>query len=120
METVARNPGVPTWFVAPGEADPLAWVAFGFVVLALYGIVTAYAAFERWAEHHSQGTLLAKTIPTLLLIALLYELFPLDHFHPFLPLTAILLSLLADYAAYRERKRRPTDPSAAEGAPGDD
>jgi hypothetical protein len=49
--------------------------------LALYGLVVLYSAFDRWAEHQSQGTPLAKTIPTLLTIALLYEMFPLGHFN---------------------------------------
>ena len=53
--------------------------------------------FDKWAEHKSHGTPLAKTIPTLLTIALLYEVFPLDHFHALLPITAILIALMADW-----------------------
>ncbi len=67
---------------------------------ALYGIVYLYAAFDRWAEHHAKETPLAKTIPTLLLIALLYEIFPLDHFHVLLPLSAILVALAADWSRF--------------------
>ncbi|WP_199224864.1 hypothetical protein [Falsochrobactrum shanghaiense] len=90
----------PSWFTAPGDTDMLAWVALTLICLALYGIVTLYAVFDRWAEHRSKGTPLAKTIPTLLTIALLYEIFPLEHFHVFLPLTAILLALLADWSRF--------------------
>ncbi|MFD1196803.1 hypothetical protein ACFQ3K_01155 [Brucella gallinifaecis] len=90
----------PSWFTAPGDADMLAWVALTLICLALYGIVTLYAVFDRWAEHRSKGTPLAKTIPTLLTIALLYEIFPLEHFHVLLPLTAILLALLADWSRF--------------------
>lgn len=101
---MADDPGVahhtPSWFVPPGEGDFLAWVAFGFLCLAIYGIVTLYAAFDRWAEHQSKGTPLAKTIPTLLLLALLYELFPIDHFSVLLPLSAILLALMADWSRF--------------------
>lgn len=101
---MADDPGVahhtPSWFVAPGDGDMLAWISFGILCLAIYGIVTLYAAFDRWAEHQSKGTPLAKTIPTLLLLALLYELFPLDHFSLFLPLCAILLALMADWSRF--------------------
>lgn len=90
----------PSWFTTPGDTDTLAWIALAFICLAIYGIVTLYAVFDRWAEHRSKGTPLAKTIPTLLLIALLYEIFPVEHFHVFLPLTAILLALMADWSRF--------------------
>lgn len=90
----------PSWFTAPGQTDTLAWVALGLICLALYGIVTLYAAFDRWAEHKAHGTPLAKTIPTLLAIALLYEIFPLEHFHVLLPVSAVLLALSADWARF--------------------
>jgi hypothetical protein len=108
----------PSWFTAPGETDMLAWVALALICLALYGIVTLYAAFDRWAEHSSQGTPLAKTIPTLLAIALLYEVFPLEHFHFFLPLSAVLLALMADWSRFhvpriREEQEEAVAPPAA-------
>ena len=90
----------PGWFVPPGESDFYAIVAAVFLIGALYLLVYLYAAFDRWAEHQSQGTPLAKTIPTLLAIALLYELFPLDHFHVLLPLSAILIALMADWSRF--------------------
>ena len=90
----------PSWFTAPGNTDTLAWVALAFICLALYAIVTLYSAFDRWAEHRSKGTPLAKTIPTLLAIALLYEIFPLEHFHILLPISAVLLALMADWSRF--------------------
>ena len=116
----------PSWFTVPGETDILAWVALGFIILALYGIVTLYAAFDRWAEHRSKGTPLAKTIPTLLVIALLYEVFPLEHFHVFLPLTAVLLALMADWSRFHLpsiREPQPvtvSSPETVAAAPQDD
>ena len=107
---------MPHWFVPPGEVDWFAWLALGFVLLALYGVVTLYAAFDRWAEHRSKGTPLAKTIPTLLAIALLYELFPLDHFSALLPLSAILIALMMDWSRYRFGHEDGPGPAAATDA----
>lgn len=90
----------PSWFVAPDATDVLAWVSLIILALVLYGIMTLYAAFDRWAEHKSQGTPLAKTIPTMLTIALLYEVFPLGHFNILLPLSAILIALMADWSRF--------------------
>lgn len=118
---------LPSWFLAPGEADTFAWLSLGILFLMLYGVVTLYAAFDRWAEHKSTGTPLATTIPTLLTIALLFEIFPLAHFHVLLPLTAILIALMADWSRYNSRRSDKPDPAAdvvadapapAEGAPG--
>ncbi|MCA0922855.1 hypothetical protein [Pseudooceanicola nanhaiensis] len=63
-------------------------------------MVTLYAAFDRWAEHRAKGTPLAKTIPTLLAIALIYEVFPIEHFSLLLPLSAILIALMADWSRF--------------------
>ena len=90
----------PNWFVAPGEGDYLAVITVGLLLLAVYLVVYLYAVFDRWAEHRAQGTPLAKTIPTLLAIALLYEIFPLDHFSVLLPLSAILIALAADWSRF--------------------
>ncbi len=98
-ETEAGH-GEPNWWVAPGEGDFMAFVAIIIMIALLYLIVYLYAAFDRWAEHKSKGTPLAKTIPTLLAIALLYEIFPLDHFHVLLPVSAILLALIADWSRF--------------------
>ena len=101
----------PSWFVAPGDSDTFAIIAIVFLIGALYGLVYLYAAFDRWAEHQAQGTPLAKTIPTMLAIALLYELFPLDHFHIFLPLTAILIALMADWSRFHMNLGSGADPA---------
>jgi hypothetical protein len=90
----------PSWFVPPGDSDPFAWFAVIFICLAIYGVVTLYSAFDRWAEHKSKGTPLAKTIPTMLTIALLYEIFPLGHFNILLPISAILIALMADWSRF--------------------
>lgn len=90
----------PSWFVAPGETDSLAWIAIAVLFLAIFGLISLYAAFDRWAEHRSKGTPLAKTIPTMLTIALIYEVFPVDHFSLLLPLSAILISLMADWSRF--------------------
>ncbi|MEL6451258.1 MAG: hypothetical protein AAFQ19_08345 [Pseudomonadota bacterium] len=90
----------PSWFVAPDSGDFLAWFSLILLAAALFGLVTLYAAFDRWAERQSEGTPLAKTIPTLLTIALLYEVFPLGHFNILLPITAILIALMADWSRF--------------------
>ncbi|MEX0371790.1 MAG: hypothetical protein AB3N09_14270 [Tateyamaria sp.] len=108
----------PSWFVAPGDGDSLAWIALLFLALALYGLVSLYAAFDRWAEHQSKGTPLAKTIPTMLTIALLYEIFPLGHFNILLPISAILIALMADWSRFNLGRDRdeagPAGPNTAE------
>lgn len=89
----------PIWWVAPGDTDWFAWAGILTIAAAVYLVVTLYAKFDQWAEHKSEGTPLGKTIPTLLTIALLYEVFPLDHFSILLPLTAILIAVMADWMA---------------------
>lgn len=112
MATENLSDPAPSWFTAPGEGDHLAWIAIALIILALFGLVTLYAAFDRWAEHQSKGTPLAKTIPTMLAIALLYELFPLNHFHILLPISAILIALMADWARFHQIGGDRTDPPA--------
>ncbi|MGP3698043.1 hypothetical protein [Rhodobacter sp. NSM] len=121
----------PSWFTAPGETDFLAWVTVFLIILALFGLITLYAAFDRWAEHKSSGTPLAKTIPTLLTIALVYEIFPLDHVSALLPLSAILIALAADWSRFHlvgpldtapghtatQTGGRPAERTDAEGEP---
>ena len=102
---------VPSWFVSPGESDSFAWLSLAFLLLAIYGVVVLYAAFDRWAEHQSKGTPLAKTIPTMLTIALLYEIFPLGHFNILLPLSAILIALMADWSRFHLEREAKAGPS---------
>ncbi|WP_050927865.1 hypothetical protein [Aestuariivita boseongensis] len=110
----------PSWFVAPGEGDFLAWFTLALICLAIYGVVTLYAAFDRWAEHQAKGTPLAKTIPTMLTIALLYEIFPLGHFNILLPISAILIALMADWSRFnlgkQDQARQAADAEAQENA----
>ena len=94
---------VPFWSVIPNETDRLAWSAIIAIGLAVYFVMYLYASFDRWAEHRAKGTILAKTIPTLLGIALLYEIFPLDHFSILLPLSAILIAAMADWMAVQAK-----------------
>lgn len=94
---------VPIWSVIPDETDWLAWSAIIAIGLAVYLIMFLYARFDRWAEHKAEGTVLAKTIPTLLAMALLYEIFPLDHFSILLPLTAILIAVMSDWMTVQAR-----------------
>ncbi|MEM7508480.1 MAG: hypothetical protein AAF415_17245 [Pseudomonadota bacterium] len=111
---------LPSWFVAPGEVDTFSWLALCMIFLALYGLVTLYAAFDRWAEHRSKGTPLSKTIPTLLALALLYEIFPLDHFSMLLPLAAILIAVMMDWSRYKfGREGGFEDRAEATADPGD-
>lgn len=108
----------PSWFVPPNGGDHLAVVVLVLVLGGLYGIVYLYAAFDRWAEHKAQGTPLAKTIPTLLAIALIYEIFPVGHFHPLLPLSAVLIALMADWSRFHlssfKAQADPGDPPKVE------
>lgn len=94
----------PHWFIDPGHTDYLAVIVIILLLLGLYGIVYLYATFDRWAERNSSNTPLARTIPTLLAIALVYEIFPVDHFHAFLPLSAILIALMADWSRFHLHK----------------
>ncbi|MEM6371623.1 MAG: hypothetical protein AAF727_02450 [Pseudomonadota bacterium] len=103
---------LPGWFISPGESDSLAWFALILLAVALFGLVTLYAAFDRWAERRSEGTPLAKTIPTLLTIALLYEIFPLGHFNILLPIAAILIALMADWSRFHLNRASKPDRTA--------
>lgn len=120
----ANGHAPPSWFVAPGETDTMAWFGLIFLFLALYGVVVLYAAFDRWAEHRAHGTPLAKTIPTMLTIALLYEVFPLGHFNILLPISAILIALMADWSRFHLNNRDvdgspqvAAEPEVADDAP---
>lgn len=103
----------PHWFNPPGEFDFTAFATIALLIAALYGLVYLYAAFDRWAEERSVGTPLAKTIPTLLAIALLYEVFPLDHFHILIPMSVILLALVTDWSRHKQLPKTPQEPTEA-------
>lgn len=110
--TGEHGAALPGWFASPGEGDTLAWVSLALVIAVIYGLVTLYAAFDRWAERQSHGTPLAKTIPTMLTIALLYEIFPLGHFNILLPISAILIALMADWSRFNLRGLGQDEPHA--------
>ena len=105
----------PFWAVSPYDTDWLAWAAIAIVGLAVYFVLTLYAKFDQWAEHKSEGTPLAKTIPTMLTIALLYEIFPLGHFNILLPLSALALAVMADWMHAQGKHEQLV--VATEGAP---
>lgn len=94
---------IPIWSINPNDTDWLAWTAIVAIGLAIYFIMFLYAAFDHWVESRAKGTILAKTIPTLLGVALLYEIFPLAHFSILLPLSAILIAMMADWMAMQAR-----------------
>jgi hypothetical protein len=93
----------PFWSVVPDQTDWLAWAAIATIGLSIYLVFYLYGLFDSWAEQNAEGTPLAKTIPTLLGIALLYEIFPLDHFSILLPASAILIALMADWRNERNK-----------------
>ena len=95
----------PGWWVEPGSFDWFAWIAVLAVILLGLGVVHLYARFDRWAEEKSKGTPLTTTIPTLLTVALLYELFPLDHFSVLLPISAIALAITNDVLKMQAKKK---------------
>jgi len=100
---IVHTTQLPNWSVIPNETDWLAWSAIIGIGLVVYFVMYLYANFDRWAEQRAEGTVLAKTIPTILGIALLYEIFPLDHFSILLPLSAILIAAMADWMAVQAK-----------------
>ncbi len=106
MNDLKHGAADPAWWVAPGEADIFSWLAIITVILLAFAIVHLYARFDRWAEEKSKGTPLATTIPTLLTIGLLFELFPLDHFSILLPLSAIALAITRDVMVGLSKKKQ--------------
>lgn len=87
----------PGWWTAPGESDFFAWLALALVICGFFLVVYLYAVFDRYAEHKAMNTPLKTTIPTLLLIAFVYEILPpLSHFSYLLPLALIAAALARD------------------------
>jgi sorbitol-specific phosphotransferase system component IIC len=111
----------PNWWSAPGEGDPYAWLALGVVGLFILLIFYLYALFDRFTEHRSRSTPLKTTVPTLLVIALAYEVLPpLGHFSFLLPLALIATALARDLMLWFDpdhpdarAERARTDPPAA-------
>ncbi|UWQ93893.1 hypothetical protein K3727_22840 (plasmid) [Rhodobacteraceae bacterium M382] len=96
MATETHGAG-PGWWTAPGETDTFAFVALAFVFLIVFLVIHLYARFDQHAEHKSEMTPLKTTIPTLLTVALAYEVLPpLSHFSVLLPLALISAALARD------------------------
>lgn len=114
----------PRWWAVPGDVDVYAYIALGIFFLAILFIIYLYALFDKFAEHKSKSTPLKTTIPTLLVIALAYEILPpLSHFSALLPLALIATALARDLMLWFSPDRadiehdavtEPSAPAAAE------
>ena len=103
----------PGWWTGPGETDTLAWAALIFIGLLVFGVLHLYARFDRYAEHKAMETPLRTTIPTLLVVALAYELFPpISHFSVLLPIALILGALARDLMLWLKLPATPDQPDA--------
>ena len=102
MSDSAHSPA-PGWWAMPGEVDFLAIVSVGLLLLVVLGVIHLYARFDRYAEHKSADTPLRTTVPTLLVVALAYEILPpLSHFSLLLPAALILAALARDLMIFLE------------------
>lgn len=102
MKAISNDP-VPVWWTDSGGTDILALVALATLLAVLLLVLFLYAWFDRYAGNQAQGTPLRTTIPTLLTVALAYDLFPpLATFSILLPLTLILAALARDYMLWRQ------------------
>lgn len=100
MSEDAKHPWVegPAWWTAPGETDVFAIAGLVFLFLIIFLVIHLYARFDRHAEHKAADTPLRTTIPTLLMVALAYEILPpLSHFNILLPIALILAALGRDF-----------------------
>ena len=90
--------GDPRWWVAPGETDPVAFSGLVIFFLIIFAGVHLYARFDRYTEHRAASTPLRTTIPTMLIVALAYELMPpLSHFSVLLPAALLLTAVARDF-----------------------
>ncbi|WP_346892042.1 hypothetical protein [uncultured Roseibium sp.] len=111
----AEGQSVP-WWSQPGEADMTAFSALVLLFVLLFVVFHLYARFDRFVEHHNEGTPLKTTIPMLLLIALAYELLPpLSHFSILLPLALIATTLARDVMLWFEPMKAHTLKGELEG-----
>ncbi|WP_305989462.1 hypothetical protein [Roseibium sp. MMSF_3544] len=107
----AASGGDPRWWVVPGQSDWYAWVGLIIFFLAIFLVVHLYSQFDHYAEHRAKGTPLRTTIPTILTIALAYEIMPaLDHFSILLPTALILTAIARDFMLWW----RPDEEEAAQ------
>lgn len=104
------------WWSSPGETDTTAFSALVLLFLLLFAVFHMYARFDRFAEKHNEGTPLQTTIPTLLMIAFAYEIFPpLSHFSILLPLSLIATALARDLMLWFEPMKEHTLKGELEG-----
>ncbi len=98
MADLSAESPAPAWWTAPGETDTFAYVGLVVFLLFVLLLLHLYARFDRYAEHRSADTPLRTTVPTLLTIALAFEVFPpLSHFSILLPLALIAAALARDF-----------------------
>ena len=120
MATTAMRPSAP-WWTPPGETDTTAYAALILLFLLIFAVFHLYARFDRYAEHHNEGTPLQTTIPMLLMIAFAYEIFPpLSHFSILLPLALIATALARDLMLWFEPMKEHTLKGELEGVLLDD
>ncbi|ODR94045.1 hypothetical protein AUC70_10745 [Methyloceanibacter stevinii] len=94
------------WWTAPGHTDMTSFMALILLFLLVFGVFHVYARFDKFAEEHNEGTPLKTTIPTLLMVAFAYEIFPpLSHFSILLPLALIVTALARDLMLWFEPRK---------------
>ncbi|ODR98961.1 hypothetical protein AUC68_07315 [Methyloceanibacter methanicus] len=105
------------WWTPPGQTDTTAFAALILLFLLIFAVFHFYARFDRFAEEHNEGTPLKTTIPTLLMIAFAYEIFPpLSHFSILLPLALIATALARDLMLWFEPRKEHILKGELEGA----
>ncbi len=93
------------------------FMALILLFLLVFAVFHVYARFDRFAEEHNEGTPLKTTIPTLLMIAFAYEIFPpLSHFSILLPLALIATALARDLMLWFEPRKEHILKGELEGA----
>ncbi|BAQ17306.1 hypothetical protein [Methyloceanibacter caenitepidi] len=82
------------------------FMALILLFLLVFVVFHFYARFDKFAEEHNEGTPLKTTIPTLLMIAFAYEIFPpLSHFSILLPMALIATALARDLMLWFEPQK---------------
>ncbi|MBD8876917.1 hypothetical protein [Roseibium polysiphoniae] len=115
-EGAASEGQTAPWWTAPGETDTTAFSALVLLFLLIFGVFHLYARFDRFAEKHNEGTPLQTTVPTLLMVAFAYEIFPpLSHFSILLPLSLIATALARDLMLWFEPVKEHTLKGEIEG-----
>ncbi len=115
-ETAGAEAQTVPWWSPPGETDTTAFSALILLFLLIFAVFHLYARFDRFAEKHNEGTPLQTTIPTLLMVAFAYEIFPpLSHFSILLPLSLIATALARDLMLWFEPMKEHTLKGEIEG-----